>query len=119
MYILQATRQSVPPVWDGNEMNVIGHQAIADQFYPVSLDALLQQGEIDATLSITFKDEAPRIASLRNVMGSTWSNHTSESNHSFTLTQLHPSTSRRRVCRPLFGSSCPVQQTPRINHEMY
>jgi len=42
MYILQATRQSVPPVWDGNEMDVIGHQAIADQFYPVSLDALLQ-----------------------------------------------------------------------------
>jgi hypothetical protein len=45
-------------------MNVIGHQAIADQFCPVSLDALLQQGEIDAALSITFKDEAPRIGSL-------------------------------------------------------
>jgi hypothetical protein len=44
-------------VWDGNEMNVIGHQAIADQFYPVSLYALLQQGEIDAPLSITFKDD--------------------------------------------------------------
>jgi hypothetical protein len=42
MYILQATRRRAPPVWDGNEMNVIGHQAIADQFYPVSLDALLQ-----------------------------------------------------------------------------
>jgi hypothetical protein len=105
MYVLQATRQSVPPVWDGNEMNVIRHQAKADQSYPVSLDALLQQGEIDAALSITFKDEAPRIASLRYVMGSTWSNHTSESNHSFTLTYLHPSASRCRVCRPLFGSS--------------
>jgi hypothetical protein len=57
-------------VWDGNEMNVIGHQAIADQFYPVSLDALLQQVEIDAPLSITFEDEAPRIAALRYVMGS-------------------------------------------------
>jgi hypothetical protein len=51
-------------------MNVIGHQAIADQFYPVSLDALLQQVEIDAQLSITFEDEAPRIAALRYVMGS-------------------------------------------------
>jgi hypothetical protein len=71
-------------VWDGDEMNVIGHQAIADQFYAVSLDALLQQVEIDAALSITFKDEAPRIAPLRYVMGSTSSNHTSESNHSFT-----------------------------------
>jgi hypothetical protein len=36
------------------------------------------QGEIDASLSITFKDEAPRIASLRYVMGRTWSNHASE-----------------------------------------
>jgi hypothetical protein len=69
MHILQATRQGVPLVWDGNEMNVIGHQAIADQFYPVSLDALLQQVEIDAPLSITFEDEAPCIAALRYVMG--------------------------------------------------
>ena len=70
MYILQGTRQSVLLVWDGNEMNVIGHQAIADQFYTVPLDALLQQVEIDAPLSITFEDEAPRIAALRYVMGS-------------------------------------------------
>jgi hypothetical protein len=77
------------------------------------------QGEIDASLSITFKDEAPRIASLRYLMGRTWSNHTSESNHSFTLTHLHQSASRCRVCRPLFGSSSPLQQTTRINHEMY
>ena len=70
MYILQATRQSVLLVWDGNEMNVVGHQAIADQFYPLSLEALLQQIEIDAPLTITFEDEAPRIAPLSDVMGS-------------------------------------------------
>ena len=84
MYILQATRQSIRLVWDGNEMKVVGHQAIADQFYPVSLQALLQQVEIDAPLSITFEDEAPRITALCYVMGSAWSNHTSESNHSST-----------------------------------
>jgi hypothetical protein len=70
MHVLQATRQGVPLVWDGNEMNVIGHQAIADQFYPLSLEALLQQIEIDAPLTITFEDEAPRIAPLSDVMGS-------------------------------------------------
>jgi hypothetical protein len=48
------------------------------------LEALLQEGEIDAPLSITLEDEAPRIAALRYVMGSAWSNHTSESNHSST-----------------------------------
>ena len=51
-------------------MNVIGHQAIADQFYPLSLEALLQQIEIDAPLTITFEDEAPRVAPLSDVMGS-------------------------------------------------
>jgi hypothetical protein len=81
MYLLQAARQSVLLLWDGNEMNVIGHQAIADQFYPVSLDTLLQQIEVDAPLSITLEDEAPRIAALSYVMGNVWSNHTSESNH--------------------------------------
>ncbi len=40
-------RQSVLPVVDDNEMNVIGHQAIANQFCSMSLDALLQQGEIE------------------------------------------------------------------------
>jgi hypothetical protein len=50
----------------------------------VSLDALLQQGEIDAPLSIIFEDEASSIAALRYVMGSAYSNHTGESNHSST-----------------------------------
>jgi hypothetical protein len=69
MYILQATRQRVFLVWDSEEMNVIGHQAIGDQFYAVSLDSLLQQIEVDAALSITFEDEATRIAALSYVMG--------------------------------------------------
>jgi hypothetical protein len=84
MGILQTARQSVLLVWHGNEMNVIRHQAIADQLYPVSLDALPQQIEVDAPLSITFENEATRIAALSYVMGNAWSNHTSESNHSST-----------------------------------
>ena len=67
MCILQAARQSFLLVWDGNEMNVSGHQAIADQFYPVSFDALLQQIEVDAPHQL--EDEATRIAALSYVMG--------------------------------------------------
>jgi hypothetical protein len=48
------------------------------------LDALLQQIEVDAALSITFEDEATRIAALSYVMGNAWSNDSSESNHSST-----------------------------------
>jgi hypothetical protein len=84
MCIFQAACQGVLLVRDGNEMNVIGHQAIADQFYPVPLDALLQQIQVDAALSIAFENEATRIAALSYVMGNAWSYHTSESNHSST-----------------------------------
>jgi hypothetical protein len=63
-----------------------------------------RQGEIDASLSITFKDEPPSIASLRYVMGRTWSNHTSESNHSFTL----PTCIRRRAGVESAGPSSAV-----------
>ncbi len=84
MGILQAARQGVLFVRDGNDRNVIGHQAIANQFYPVSLDALLQQIELDAPLILRFEDEALRIAALRNVMGNARSHHTSKSNHGST-----------------------------------
>ena len=84
MCFLQAAREGFHVVGDRNQMDVIAHQAISDQFHTVSLHALLQQIEVDATLSLPFKDEAPRISALSDVMGNAWSNHTSESDHSST-----------------------------------
>ena len=81
MDILQAARQGVFLLWDGNEMDVVGHQAIADQRHPVSLDAPMKQIEVNTFLGIPFQDEAPRIAALRDVMSNAWRNHPGESNH--------------------------------------
>jgi hypothetical protein len=49
-------------------MNVIGHQAVADQLHPVPLDALLQQVKVDTACRVVFQNEAPRIPALRYVM---------------------------------------------------
>jgi hypothetical protein len=41
MCFLQAARQSILLLRHYNEMNMIGHQAVADQFHALSLDTLL------------------------------------------------------------------------------
>ena len=68
MGLLQAARQRVCTSRHSNKMNVIGHQAVADQLHPVPLDALLQQIKVDAAFRVVFQNEAPRIPALRNVM---------------------------------------------------
>jgi hypothetical protein len=62
-------------------MDVVGHQAIADQGHTVSLDAPMKQIEVNTFLGIPFQDEAPLIAALRDVMSNAWRNHPGESNH--------------------------------------
>jgi hypothetical protein len=97
-------------------MNVIGHQAIADQFHPLLFDALLQQIEVDAGLSITFEDEATRIAALRNVMRNAWSYHTNESNHSSPCCGCI-----RRQVQELpadLQPPIPLQQTPKNDRQL-
>jgi len=41
-------------------MNVIGHQAIAEQIGPIPLHGLMEQIEVDAPLAILLQDEALR-----------------------------------------------------------
>ena len=51
-----------------NEMNVIRHQAVADQFHAMSLHALLEQIKVNPAFRVSLQNEAPRIAALRYVM---------------------------------------------------
>jgi hypothetical protein len=49
-------------------MNVIGHQAVADQFHAMSRNALLEQIKVNPAFRVSLQNEAPRIAALRYVM---------------------------------------------------
>jgi hypothetical protein len=47
---------------------MVGHQAVADQFYPVLGNALLQKIQIDPAIRVAGKDKLPSIPTLGNVM---------------------------------------------------
>jgi hypothetical protein len=42
-------------------MNVIRHQAVADQFHAMSLNALLEQIKVNLAFRVRLQNEAPRI----------------------------------------------------------
>jgi hypothetical protein len=81
MGVFQTARQPVLFCWDGNEVNVIRHQTIADQFDPVSLHTLAKQIEINPAFRFSFQDDAASVAALGYVMGNAWRNHPGKSNH--------------------------------------
>jgi hypothetical protein len=54
--LLQAARQRVSTSRHSNKMDVIGHQAVADQLHPVSPDALLQQIKVDTAFRVVFQN---------------------------------------------------------------
>jgi ATP-dependent protease Clp ATPase subunit len=84
MGIFQAARQCVLFSRHGDQMNVIGHQAIADQIGSVSLHALMEQIEVNVPFGIPFQDKAPCIATLRDVVWDVLRNNSGKSNHWFT-----------------------------------
>jgi hypothetical protein len=54
------------------------------EMQPVGYAENTKRSKKSQALGITLEDEGSRIAPLRYVMGSAWSDHTSESNHSST-----------------------------------
>jgi hypothetical protein len=79
--ILQSQSQNVRLVGDSNKVNMVGHQAIAHQFYLVKFHALPQQVEVDSPISVIFEDETPCVPTLRYVMRDPESDHPSETRH--------------------------------------
>jgi hypothetical protein len=51
-----------------NEVDVIRHQAVADQFHAMSLNALLEQFKVAPTFRVSFQNETPCIPALRDVV---------------------------------------------------
>ena len=67
--VLERLGQSIVFAWNQYEMDVIGHQAIAEQGYVAALDVLSQQFEIGVTVRIAVEDESACVAALGNTMG--------------------------------------------------
>jgi hypothetical protein len=62
-------------------MDVIGHQAVAEQDYVGVLDVISQQFEVDVTVRIAVEDESASVAALGNVMGNFCDDHPGQACH--------------------------------------
>jgi len=60
-----------------HQVNMVRHQAIADQKQGMELQGLPQQIQINRPLGIRCQDELTRVATLRDMVGNINSNYTS------------------------------------------
>jgi hypothetical protein len=64
----EAFRQRIVPFRDGYQVNMVGHEAVAEDPQPGTLCMIAEQPEIDLSIGIAKKHVLPLIATLRNVM---------------------------------------------------
>jgi hypothetical protein len=70
-------------------MNVIGHEAVADERKPVQSTILPPQVEVDEAFSIRRQNELPRVATLRHMVRGVQSDDACESSHEQKVLQSH------------------------------
>ena len=62
-------------------MDMIGHEAIANQRYSVQRNVFPQQIEVDRTISIGIQHESSRVSTLGHVVGSMDRDHAGQTRH--------------------------------------
>ena len=67
--------------WDRHQMDVIRHQAIANQGKFMQLRMAPQQVQIDHAVGIGVEDVLPRVPTLRYMMRNVHGDHASQSSH--------------------------------------
>ncbi len=81
MCLLHGLCQSVHLCWTGYQMDLIGHQAIADQRNAVQLNVLSQQVQIHPAVCVAVEKESAAIATLGYVVRHSNSDHSGQACH--------------------------------------
>ena len=76
-----AASQRVRPVRDGNQVDVIGHQAVAQQLHVMKLAVFGEQFQVEFPVSIREESSGAVIAALRDMLGHANGDHASDSRH--------------------------------------
>jgi hypothetical protein len=90
-------------------VDMVGHQAIANQRHPMEFNVLEQQIEINHAISIDVQDKSPRIPTLRDMVRYINGNDASQTCHGLTLPE---NVRKRSVCQKTFRLYC----TPKLRH---
>jgi hypothetical protein len=87
--VLQSRRQGIQLLGDYNQINVIGHEAVADERKPVQSTIVPQQVEVDEAFGIRRENELPRVATLCHMVLGAQRNDACESSHEQKVPQSH------------------------------
>ncbi len=91
MRMLESQSQSIAFARNHNQVNMIGHEAIADQRKPMQSSIVSEQVKIDEPFSIRSENELPGIPTLGNVVRNTDGNHSSQTGQASKITDNVPS----------------------------
>src|SRR5947209_12972179 len=79
--LLQSPRHRVPCVRYGDEMHMIGHQAVAQHTKSMHFRILSEQRKIGDTVAVAGNNKLPGVATLRNMMRNIDDDNPSEPAH--------------------------------------
>ena len=74
-------RQAILVVGNGDDVDVVGHQAVPGDGDLIFLAVLPEQVQIQLTVAVVQENVLPAIASLCNVMPTTWNHDSGDSPH--------------------------------------
>ncbi len=105
MGLLHGLCQSVHLGWNGHQMDMIGHQAVADQRHAVQLNVLSQQIQIHPAVCVAVEKESAAIATLGYVVRHSNGDHSGQA--------CHDSHSNRKIANEgIFRRRCLVPNLP-------
>jgi len=77
--------QRIVNFWDGNQMNVVGHQTPGDKADSKTQGFLFHDLEVSKTILVVGKNIYGANTSLGDMVGITWDNESGETSHAETL----------------------------------
>ena len=79
--VLQSLRQGLGGAWNGDQVGVVGHQAVTQEGKLVQLGILAEQLQIGEAVGVVGQDDLPSVAALRNMVRNVNDNDARESSH--------------------------------------
>src|SRR5258708_8001889 len=91
MRMLESQSERICFARNHDQVNVIGHEAVADQGKLMQSGIISEQVKIDEPFSFRGENELPGISTLGNVVRDIHGNHTSQTGHASKITDNVPS----------------------------
>jgi len=100
--ILNASRQRRRRVGDGDQVQVVGHQTVAEQAELFAAAELAQAFEVEAAVVVEQEDVLAIVAALGDVMGAAWDDDARLARHGRSVPRRGTDVNRNPRLSPVF-----------------